>query len=126
MAKKRELELIQQELRGVHELWQKNLVPITRVTSLERDAARLEGERGSRVSTVAQAKGKITETELQIIQIDQDMRTEIGKELADIRGKTAELMEKKVAAEDQLKRVDIRAPQDGTVHELAVHTGGAL
>jgi HlyD family secretion protein len=126
VAKKRELELIQQELKGVHELWQKNLVPITRVTSLERDAARLEGERGSLVSTVAQAKGKITETELQIIQIDQDMRTEIGKELADIRGKTSESMEKKVAAEDQLKRVDIRAPQDGVVHELSVHTVGGV
>ena len=84
------------------------------------------GSRGSLVSTVAQAKGKITETELQIIQIDQDMRTEIGKELADIRGKTAELIEKKVAAEDQLKRVDIRAPQDGAVHELAVHTVGGV
>jgi HlyD family secretion protein len=126
VAKKRELELIQQELKGVHELWQKSLVPITRVTALERDAARLEGERGSLVSTVAQAKGKITETDLQIIQVDQDMRTEIGKELADIRGKTAELMEKKVAAEDQLKRVDIRAPQDGVVHELAVHTVGGV
>src|SRR5262245_26297791 len=126
VAKKRELELIQKELKGVHELWQKNLVPITRVTSLERDAARLEGERGSLVSTVAQAKGKITETELQIIQVDQDMRTEIGKELAEIRGKTAELTEKKVAAEDQLKRVDIRAPQDGAVHELAVHTVGGV
>ena len=126
VAKKRELELIQQELKGVRELWQKNLVQITRVTSLERDAARIEGERGSLVSSVAQAKGKITETELQIIQIDQDMRTEIGKELADIRGKTAELMEKKVAAEDQLKRVDIRAPQDGVVHELAAHTVGGV
>jgi HlyD family secretion protein len=126
MAKKRELELIQQELKGVRELWSKNLVPFSRVTSLERDAARLEGERGSLVSTVAQAKGKITETELQIIQIDQDMRTEVGKELADIRGKTSELVEKKVAAEDQLKRVDIRAPQDGMVHQLAVHTLGGV
>src|SRR4029434_1021833 len=60
MAKKREFELIQQELKGVHELWAKNLVQFSRVTSLERDAARLEGERGSLVSTVAQAKGKIT------------------------------------------------------------------
>ena len=92
------------------------------MTALERDAVRLAGERNTLISTIAQAKGKITETELQIIQIDQDMRTEIGKELADIRGKTSELMEKKVAAEDQLKRVDIRAPQDGAVHELAVHT----
>ena len=54
------------------------------------------------------------------------MRSEVGKDLAEIRGKTAELVEKKVAAEDQLKRVDIRAPQDGIVHQLAVHTVGGV
>jgi membrane fusion protein, type I secretion system len=125
-AKKREIELIGEELTGVRELWSKNLIPITRVTALERDAARIEGERGSLVSTMAQTKGKITETELQILQIEQDLRTEVGKDLAEIRAKTAELVEKKVSAEDQLKRVDIRAPQDGMVHQLAVHTVGGV
>ena len=96
------------------------------MTALERDAARLEGERGALISRIAQAKGKITETELQILQIDQDLRTEVGKELAEIRGKIAELVERKVAAEDQLKRIDIRAPQDGIVHQLAVHTVGGV
>src|SRR3954451_9165858 len=126
VAKKREIALIGDELKGVRELWQKNLVQITRVTALERDAARLEGERGSLVSSIAQTKGKISETELQILQIDQDLRTEVGKELAEIRGKVSELVERKVAAEDQLKRVDIRAPQDGFVHQLAVHTVGGV
>ena len=126
VAKKREIELIGQELKGVRELWSKNLVQITRVTALERDAAQLEGERGALVSTIAQVKGKITETELQILQVDQDLRTEVGKELAEIRAKVSELVEKKVAAADQLKRVDIRAPQDGTVHQLSVHTVGGV
>jgi HlyD family secretion protein len=125
-AKRREIVLIGEELKGVRELWSKNLVPITRVTALERDAARLEGERGSLVSSIAQSKGKITETELQVLQIDQDLRTEVGKELAEIRGKLAELVEKRVAAEDQLKRIDIRSPQDGVVHQLAVHTVGGV
>src|SRR3954447_10660150 len=125
-AKRRETALIGEELKGVRELWQKNLVQITRVTALERDAARLEGERGSLVSSIAQTKGKITETELQILQIDQDLRTEVGKDLAEIRGKVSELVEKRVAAEDQLKRIDIRAPQNGTVHQLAVHTVGGV
>lgn len=125
-AKGREIEFIKQELKGVRELWQKNLVQITRVTALERDAARLEGERGALVSSIAQTKGRITETELQILQIDQDLRTEVGKELAEIRGKVAELVERKVSAEDQLKRIDIRAPQDGTVHQLSVHTVGGV
>ena len=35
-------------------------------------------------------------------------------------------MERKVAAEDQLKRIDIRAPQKGTIHQLAVHTIGGV
>jgi HlyD family secretion protein len=63
---------------------------------------------------------------LQIIQIDQDLMTEVGKELADIRSKMAELAEKKVAADDQLKRIDIIAPQDGVVHQLAAHTVGGV
>src|SRR5215210_5891735 len=125
-AKKREIALIGEELKGVRELWSKNLIPIQRVTALERDAARLEGERGALVSTIAQIKGKITETELQILQIDQDLRTEVGKELAEIRGKLSELAEKQVGAEDQLKRVDIRAPQDGAVHQMTVHTVGGV
>ncbi len=125
-AKQREIRLIGEELRGVRELFAKNLIQITRVTALERDAARLEGERGALVSSIAQTKGKVTETELQVLQVDQDLRTEVGKELAEIRGKLAELVEKRVAAEDQLRRVEIRAPQDGVVHQLAIHTVGGV
>jgi HlyD family secretion protein len=125
-AKGREIALIGTELAGVRDLYAKNLVPLSRVTALERDAVRLSGERGQLVASTASAKGKIAETELQILQIDGDMRTEVGKDLAEIRGKWSELVEKRVAAEDQLKRVDLRAPQDGVVHQLAVHTVGGL
>lgn len=126
VAKRREIELIEKELVGVHELWRKNLVAITRVTALERDAARLAGDRGVLIASTAQAKGRIAEIELQIIQIDQDLRSEVAKELAEIRAKTSELVERKVAAEDQLKRIDIRAPQDGVVHQLSVFTIGGV
>lgn len=125
-AKKQEIELIERELESIRILWQQNLVPISRMTALERDYARLRGEHGALVSSIAQTKGKVTETELQIIQIDQDLRSEDGKELAEIRGKISELVEKQVAAEDQLKRVDLHAPQDGKVHQLSVHTIGGV
>ena len=125
-AKKREIELIGQELEGVRDLWRKNLVQIQRVTALERDSARLEGERGQLIAATAQSKGKISEIELQIIQIDQDLRSEVAKELREVQAKIAELVERKVAAEDQLKRIDIRAPQDGIVHQLVVHTLGGV
>jgi len=125
-AKDREIALIKEELVGVRELWSKNLVQVQRVMALDRDAARLDGERGALISSSAQTKGRITETELQIIQIDQDLMSEISKELADIRGKSAEQVERKVAAEDQLKRIDLIAPQDGVVHQLAAHTVGGV
>ncbi|GJD32380.1 Type I secretion system membrane fusion protein PrsE [Methylobacterium adhaesivum] len=125
-AKAREIALIGDELVGIRELWARNLVPLSRVTALERDAARIQGERGQLVAAQAQARGKITEIELQILQVDQDMRGETGKELADIRGRWSELAEKRVAALDQLKRTDLRAPQSGVVHQMTVHTVGGL
>jgi HlyD family secretion protein len=125
-AKVKEIDWIKQELKGVRDLWSKNLVQFTRVTALERDGARLEGERGSLIASIAQAKGRIAETELKILQIDQDLRTEVGRELADIRAKVSELAERQVAADDQLKRIDIRAPQDGFVHQLTVFTVGGV
>ena len=125
-AKLREIELINRELTGVRELWKKNLVPITRLTALEREATRLDGERGQLIATIAQTRGKITETELQIIQIEQDLSSEVAKETREIDGKIGEFVERKVTAEDQLKRIDIRAPQDGTVFQSTVHTVGGV
>lgn len=125
-AKGREIELIEGELEGVRDLREKDLVPVQRLNALEREAARLEGERGQLVAATAQAKGKVSEIELQVIQIDQDLRSEVAAELRDIQAKMAELAERKVAAEDELRRIDIRAPQDGRVHQLAVHTVGGV
>ena len=125
-AKAREIGLIGKELDGVRELWKNNLVQITRLTALERDAARLEGERAQLIAAVAQTKGKISETELQIIQIDQDLSSEVAKDMREVDAKYGEFVERKVAAEDQLKRIDIRAPQDGVVLESKVHTVGGV
>jgi HlyD family secretion protein len=125
-AKVKEIEFIGRELEGVRDLFSKNLIPISRVTALERDGARLEGERGQLVATIAQGKGKISETELQIIQVDQTMRSDVAKELADIRAKIAELVERRVTAADQLQRIDIRAPQAGVVHQLSFFTTGGV
>ncbi len=125
-AKKKEVDFIQQELEGVRTLWQKNLVPISRLTALERDAARIEGERSQLSGMIAQAKGKTAEIQLQIIQIDQDLRSEVGKDLVEARSKISEMAERKIAAVDQLQRIDIRAPQNGVIHQLSVHTVGGV
>jgi len=125
-SKSKEISLVERELAGVRDLWSKNLVQINRLTALEREAARLDGERGQLVAAAAQAKGKVAETALQILQIDQDIASEVAKELREVDGKIGEFVERKVTAEDQLKRIDVRAPQDGTVFQLAVHTVGGV
>ncbi|QDW37725.1 HlyD family type I secretion periplasmic adaptor subunit [Bradyrhizobium sp. KBS0727] len=125
-AKAEEIQLIERELTGVRILWEKNLIQITRLTVLEREAARLRGELAQSMAASAQVRGKVSEIELQIIQINQDLSSEVAKELREIDGKIGEFIERKVTAEDQLKRVDIRAPQNGVVHQLNVHTVGGV
>lgn len=125
-AKAKEIGLIERELTGVRDLFQKNLVQINRLTSLEREATRLEGERGQLIASVAQSRGRISEHELQMLQIDQELSSEVARELRDVDGKIGEFVERKVTAEDQLKRIEIRAPQDGTVFQSNVHTVGGV
>ena len=125
-AKAREIELATAELQEIEKLWVKNLVPLSRIIQLRREAARIEGERAQIVASVAQSKAKIAETNLQIIQLDQDHKTEVMKDLRDAQAKYAELSERRVAADDQLKRIDIRSPQTGIVHQLSVYTVGGV
>jgi len=125
-AKRLEITLIGRELSGIRKLWKSKLVSIERITALERDSARLGGEHGQLTAAIAGARGRGSEIELQIIQIDQDLRSEVAAEIREIQGRVSELVERKVAAEDQLKRIEIKSPQDGIVHQLAVHTIGGV
>jgi HlyD family secretion protein len=125
-AKDKGIALTEQELQGVRDLWQKNLVQLNRLTSLQRDEARLEGERGQIIAQAAEVKGKIAEIQLQIIQVDQDVSSDVAKELREIDSKIGEYVERKITAEDQLKRTDIRAPQDGIVFQSTANTVGGV
>jgi HlyD family secretion protein len=125
-AKDQEIALVEKELAGVRTLYDQHLVQLSRLTTLERDAARLNGERAQYIASRAQAKGKITETELQIIQVDKDMVSDVSKDLRESNDKIGEFVERKVTAEDQLRRIEIRAPQDGMVLQSSVHTVGGV
>ncbi|WP_458759424.1 HlyD family type I secretion periplasmic adaptor subunit [Afipia sp. TerB] len=125
-AKTQERNLIQKELEGVEALWDQHLVSITRLTALRREQARLLGERGQLTAAIAQSHGKISETELQILQVDEDHRRDVAKELADVRSKFGETSEKRVAAQDTANRLEICSPQAGVVQDLAVHANGSV
>jgi HlyD family secretion protein len=125
-AKTREITLIADELSGLADLETKQLVTKTKLAALKREKARLEGQLGQFESALAQTSGRRTEVSLQMARLDQEMRTQVVNDLREAQTKIAELVERKIAAADQLRRVDIRAPQDGVVHQLAVFTVGGV
>ena len=125
-SKETEIKYIGEELVGIFELYKKNLVTSDRYVKMQRDQVRLQGEHGQLIADIARSRGKIAETELQILQLDQDFRTEVLKDLRETQAKIAELQERANAAEDELKHTEIRAPQAGTVYQLQVHTIGGV
>jgi HlyD family secretion protein len=125
-AKQVESDLMVEELDRLEALRKKELMAVNRILSAQRDLTKLKGEWGALVAQVAKAQGQISEMELQIMSLDQNMRTEATKELREIEARIAELVERKVAAEDEVKRIVLTAPQDGIVHDLAVHTVGGV
>jgi HlyD family secretion protein len=125
-AKQTQIEIVEKEMESVAELWKRNLVQYSKLTELQREAARLNGDSAQLVAQAAQVGGKVAETELQVIQIDRDLSSEVAKETREIDGKIGEFVERKIAAEDQLKRIEIRAPQDGTIFQSSVHTVGGV
>ncbi|MQW85607.1 HlyD family type I secretion periplasmic adaptor subunit [Sinorhizobium saheli] len=126
ISKGKEIELIKSELKGIRSLVERKLVSLSKLTSYEREATRIEGERAQTLSSIAQARGAIAEVELQILQLDKEFSSETASELREVDAKIAEFEERRVMAQDQLTRIDIRAPASGIVHQSTVHTVGGV
>ena len=120
------IDLIHEELTGLEDLYAKKLVPIARLMQLKRESAELRGKKAQALAEIAQSRGRIAEARLQILQIDEELRADVSGALSELQEKASELAERKVAAADQLQRIDLRAPVSGIVHELAVHTVGGV
>jgi len=125
-SKDSEIGYVGEELSSVTDLYAKKLVSLARLKQLQRDEARLQGERGQLIADIARSRAKIAETQQQILQLDQDFRTDVLKELRETQAKIAELQERANAASDELKRTEIRSPQAGIVYQLQVHTIGGV
>lgn len=125
-AKDSEIELIADELVDLDKLLSKQLVSKSRVTALRREQARLQGEYGDLIAQIARTGESISERRIQILQIEEAYQAEVLEQLQEVRSRIAQLEEQKIAAEDQLTRVEILAPISGFVHQLAVHTIGGV
>ncbi|WP_068313789.1 HlyD family type I secretion periplasmic adaptor subunit [Polycladidibacter hongkongensis] len=125
-AKARGLELVRQQLADFEALFVKRLVSESQVIALKRQETDLAGEHGALISRIAQTKQSIGERNLQILQLDQDFLQNVLAELQQVDARIAELEEQRIAGEDRLRRVEVRAPRSGIVHQLNVHTIGGV
>lgn len=121
-----QLRVARDELQSLRGLEAKGLIAKPRITALEREIARNDGQLGETIAKISSSQGKISEVQLQIQQLDKDLASEVNKELREAETKIGELQERRISAEDQLRRVDIRAPISGVVHQLTVHTVGGV
>lgn len=125
-AKVEEVELIADEIDDLEQLFEKQLVPRARLTALRREMVRLKGQEGELTARIATLRGRISETRMRILQIEKDFQEQVLAEIAEVQTEVGNLRERRVAAEDQLARVEIRAPQSGIVHEMAANTEGGV
>jgi HlyD family secretion protein len=125
-SSKKQLALIAKEVADLRALQAKGLVPTSRVSAMDREAARIDGEQGQLKAGKATAEAKMGEVKLQIIQVSEDLRTQALTDLRDTDAKIAELAERRIAAASRLSRMSIKAPITGTVYQLSVHTEGGV
>lgn len=117
---------VDQEFASVDGLYRQQLVTLQRLTSLKQRRAELQGNLGERLASRAQAEGRISEVELQILQLDENRRGENAKELAETEANITEMEARRVDVREQFGRLDIRSPVSGRIFELQLHTVGGI
>ncbi len=125
-AKSESIDLVTQQLKDFSTLLDKRLINASQVTGIKRERAGLVGDRGELISRIAQTREAISEKRIQILQLDEEFLEKVLNDLQTLRAKIAELEEQEIAAQDRLKRIDIRSPGSGFVHQLSVHTVGGV
>jgi len=114
------------ELAGLNDLVGKGMVEKTRIRNVEREIARLDGERGEHVSNIAALRSQIAEKELQKFQLKKSFREEVVADLKAAQTAGFDLLERSSAAKYELENTEMRSPVDGTVVDLKAHTEGGV
>lgn len=118
--------LLLPEIEAKRKLLEQGLTQSAQLADLQREAARLLGNKGELEASLAQAQGRATEIELQILQIRSARREDANTQLRDMGDRTLELAERRRALVEKVDRLDIRAPVSGVVLGLAVTTPQAV
>ena len=117
-----QLDLLNEELVNQQSLLDRGLAQASTVLALQRQQASLSGQSGELTASRAEAEGRQTELDIEILRIDSARREEANTSLRDLQFNEIELSEKRRALIIRLERLDIRAPVSGIVYGMAVFT----
>ncbi|MBY6056027.1 HlyD family type I secretion periplasmic adaptor subunit [Leisingera daeponensis] len=117
-----QLDLIGEELGNQQSLLDRGLAQAATVLNLRRTQASLDGQLGELVAAEAQAEGRITEIDIEILKLGTGQREEAITRLRDLRYQELELAETRRSLRQRLARLDITAPVSGVVYGLQVQT----
>jgi HlyD family secretion protein len=118
--------IAREELDMVTILVNKGLERRPRLLNLEREVADLQGRRGEIAAHISRAEQVINESQATLLKLESDRQHEIAQSLREAQNQVFQLRERLRAAEDQLSRTEVKAPEDGVVTELRVHTPGGV
>jgi HlyD family type I secretion membrane fusion protein len=120
VALARQLDLIATELADQQTLLNRGLAQASRVLSLQREEARLSGTMGELLAQRAQAEGRITELDIEILKLETRRREEAITTLRDLQYRERELAEQRRALYERVNRMEIKAPVSGIIYGMAV------
>jgi HlyD family secretion protein len=118
--------IAREELDMVATLVNKGLERRPRLLNLEREVADLQGRRGEIAAHISRAEQVINESQATLLKLESDRQHEIAQSLREAQNQVFQLRERLRAAEDQLSRTEVKAPEDGVVTELRIHTPGGV
>ncbi|MBJ3761650.1 HlyD family type I secretion periplasmic adaptor subunit [Maribius pontilimi] len=121
-----QVELIEEELADQQSLLDQGLAQASRVLSLRREAARLQGQVGELEAAAAEAAERISELEVQMLTMRVQRREEAITELRDLGVQEVETREELNSLTEQLARARITAPVAGIVYGLTVFAERAV
>lgn len=121
-ATREQLTLISEELSNQQSLFDRGLAQASVVLNLRRTQADLQGRLGELIASEAQARGRITELEIETLKLSTRRREEAITRLRDLRYQELELIETRRSLRDRLNRLDITAPVSGVVYGMSVRT----
>ena len=125
-AKQTELALLDAQIESEAALAEENYLAQHRLMASRRLRARLAGELGELMSLRASAGERISQREIQKLRLVEEYWAGVLRELQQVRSDIAQLEQQRIQAQDILTRTLIRAPGDGVVHNLGVHTQGGV